>query len=284
MLAARGLAAALGNLSSLSLDANPGDSIPLLERAIDHQLRIRKLSPNPLKTSREIATTYNTLGAAYLRSVQLRQAADAFSNAVQIQRQLQSIAPLVDEYRVELAISLNNLATALLKKGDQNGASKAAGEAVSLQLACLGDNAADGPSSSRLGVMFNNQGTALEAIGDIQGAVTAFQSAVEHQQTAIASDPQSQQFNQYLLQHYSNLLRLQVRDQRWPDAEKTSGQYRDAAAHQPTQLLAVAEDLAGVSKLAPAGLRRDRVVSDVTATLLAARKAGMEFDSSLLLT
>ncbi len=283
VLAARGLAAALGNLSSLSLDSNPADSIPLLEQAIDHQLRIRKLSPNPLKPSREIATTYNTLGAAYLRSAQLGKAADAFSNAVGIQRRLQSIAPLVDEYRVELAISLNNLATALLKKGDQSGASKAAGEAISLQLVCLGDKPADGPSSSRLGVMFNNQGTALEAMGDIQGAVGAFQSAVAHQQTAIAFDPLSQQFNQYLLQHYSNLLRLQVRDQRWQDAEKTSGQYRDAATQQPAQLLAVAEDLASVSKLAPAGLRRDCVVNDMTATLLAAREAGLEFDSSLLL-
>ena len=282
VLAARGLAAALGNLSSLSLDANPRDSIPLLEQAIDHQLRISKHASNPLKPSREIATTYNTLGAAYLGTGQLDQATDAFSNAVRIQRRLQSIAPLVDEYRVELAISLNNLATALLKKGDQSGASKAAEEAISLQLACLRDKTPDGPSSSRLGVMFNNQGTALEAIGDIQNAVSSFQSAVEHQQTAITLDPQSPQFNEYLLQHYSNLLRLQVRDQRWRDAELTSGQYRDAATQQPTRLLAVAEDLAGMSQLAPAGLRRDRVVSEIAATLLAAREAGMHVDSSLL--
>lgn len=291
VLAARGLAAALGNLSSLSLDEYPGDAIPLLEQAIDQQLRISRLSPNPLQPSREIATTYNTLGAAYLgaavsesgivRSSQLEQAADAFSNAVRIQRRLQSIAPLVDEYCVSLATSLNNLATALLKKGDQSGASLAVEEAISLQLACLADSP-DGPSSSRLGVMFNNQGTALEATGDIQGAVTAFQSAVEYQHSAITFEPQSRHANQYLLQHYSNLLRVQVRDQRWPDVERTSGHYRDAARH-PTQLLAVAEDLADVSKLVPAGQRRDRVVSDMAETLLAAREAGMEFDSSFLL-
>ncbi len=282
VLAARGLAAALGNLSSLSLDTNPGDSIPLLEQAIDHQLRISRQASNPLKPSREIATTYNTLGAAYLGTGQLEQATEAFSNAVRIQRRLQSIAPLVDEYRVELAMSLNNLATALLKKGNQSGASKAAEEAISLQLACLRDKTPEGSSSSRLGVMFNNQGTALKAIGDIQGAVTSFQSAIKYQQTAITLDPQSPQYNQYLLQHYSNLLRLQVYDQRWRDAERTSGQYRDAASQQPTRLLAVAEDLAGMSQLAPAGQRRDHVVSEIAATLLAAREAGIDFDSSIL--
>jgi len=284
VLATRGLAAALGNLSSLSLNSNPSDAIPLLEQAIDHQLRISKQSPNPLKPSREIATTYNTLGAAYLgstatESTHIEKAADAFSNAIRIQRRLQSIAPLVTEYRVELAISLNNLATALMKTSDSRGAEKAAGEAISL----LENDPANGPSSSRLGVMFNNQGTALEALGDVEGAATAFQSAIEHQERALTLEPESQQFNQYLLQHYSNLLQLQVRDRRWTEAVETSRQYRDAATKQPSQLLAVAEDLAVASKLAPAGLRRDRVVSDMAATLLAAREAGLDIDSSLLL-
>lgn len=284
VLAARGLAAALGNLSSLSLDSKPSDAIPLLEQAIDQQLRISKRSTNPLKPSREIATTYNTLGSAYLRASatgtsHVEQAAEAFSNAVRIQRRLRSIAPLVIEYRVELAISLNNLATALMETGDAVGANQAAEEAISL----LEDVPANGPASSLLGVVLNNRGRALEAGGDVEAAASDFLSAIEHQQAAITFEPQSRHFNQYLLQHYSNLLQLQVRDRRWADAVQTSRQYREAAQRHPAQLLAVAEDLAAASKLAPAGQRRNRVISDLAATLLAAREAGLEVDSSLLL-
>lgn len=282
ILAARGLAAALGNLSSLTLDSNPAESIPLLQQAIDHQLRIRNSSGSPLKPSREIATSYNTLGAAYLRTGELEQAVDAFTKATRIQKQLHSVAPLVDEYRVELAISLNNLAMAELKRQRADEAEQAASEAITLQLASLQHRPSDGPSLRRLGVMYNNLATAHESIGDSVAATKAFESAIKYQRAALSLHPTSQQSKQYLLQHYSNFLRLQLRQRRWTDAESTSEQYRLAATQQPSQLLVVAEDFAKLSKLTPRGPHRDRVVSDVAATLEAARDAGFELESSTL--
>ena len=283
ILVARGLAAALANLSSLSLDSDPSKSVDLLEQAIDHQLRISRDSPSRLKASSEIATTYNSLGAAYLRSQQPRSAADAFSSAVQIQRRLHAIAPLVDSHRVELAMSLSNLATALHQQENDREAIAAAKEAISLQLACLQRETIAASSLSRLAVMYNNLGRSLEAIGEKEQAEESFYSAIEHQRSAVSVDQESRPFLQNLLQHYSNLLRLQIRGQQWRDAEMTAKDYRNAASRQPVQLLAVAEDIAKLSQLAPAGVRQDRVVSDSAATLVAAREAGMKLDASLLL-
>jgi serine/threonine protein kinase len=283
VLAGRGLAAALASLSSLSIDTDPGESIQLLELAIDHQLRITKDSPNRLKASSEIATTYDNLGGAYLGLGDPKKAAEAFTNAVKIQRRLHAIAPAVDRYRYDLAMCLNNLATALHKDGILRPAYDAANEAVSLQQTCLQHETPNAVSLSRLGVMFNNLGTSLEAMSETRRAAKAYQSAVDHQRSALTIDPETQQFQQYLLQHYSNLLRLQIDDQRWRDTESTGKAYRAAAMDQPAALLSVAEDMARLSMHAPAGARRERLVSDSAAAIVSARRAGMKLDSALLL-
>ena len=284
ILAVRGLAAALANRSSLTVDSDPSGSILMLEEAIDHQLRISKDSPNRLTASREIATNYNNLGAAYMASEMPREASNAFSSAAHILRRLHGIAPLVDAYRCDLAMSLNNLATLLHTAGRLRESNQAAVEAVDVQKSCLDVESPDAVAVSRLGVMYNNLGTSLEALNEKQEAITAFQSAVQHQRSALSRGPDRREFKLHLLQHYSHLLRLQLDQRRWQAAGATSQAYRSAAGTMPDQVLVVAADLAKSAKLAPAGATRDHLVGDIAELLVCAREKGAgDFDSSLLL-
>ncbi len=132
-LAPRGLAAALGNLSSLSTDAAPENSIRLLEQAIDVQLASAEYQSNKLVASSEVAKTYNNLGAAYSRAREFAKANKAYRNAIRLQRQLHAIAPLVDTHRCDLAISLNNLAMLQQKHAQHLDAEASLRAAIRLQ-------------------------------------------------------------------------------------------------------------------------------------------------------
>lgn len=277
-LAARGLSAALSNLSALSLDTDPAESIRLLESALDRQLAQRGKAPNPLKASDEIAATYDNLGGAYLKHGQANQAAAAFSKAVEIRRRLHSIAPKVDAYRFELAMSLSNLATALHADDKDQRAYEAASEAVTLQEVCLADETPVPSSISRLGVMYSNLGTSLEGLSEARRAEQAYRNAIEHQQSALRVDVESKQTHGYLLQHYASLLRLQIRQQHWRDADDTSRSCLAATRGDPAALLAFAEQLARLTTMAPAGDRRERIAAHSATALLAARRAGIEED------
>ncbi|MFK8111116.1 MAG: protein kinase [Rubripirellula sp.] len=281
VLATRGIAAALGTLSSLQTKSNPQSSIRLLERAIEFQLRIAQDSSARLKASNELATTYNGLGSAYLEIGELDKSSVAFSNAVRLFRQLNSIAPLVDSYRLDLAMCLNNQASLYQERNDLESAIAAAIEAVQIQQACLKSASLDAANYSRLAVMFSNLGTLQEKMERLSESRQSFQASVDNQLHAVAIEPNRNQFHSYLFKHYADLLRVQVRTQSYQAAAKTSDQYRDAAKREPSQLVQVAIDLASVSAQAEERWRL-HAAKDIGSALLAARETGLELDPNLL--
>jgi eukaryotic-like serine/threonine-protein kinase len=279
VLAIRGIAAALGTLSSLTVDSDPKAAIEMLERAVSYQVRIAQDSPAQLRASSEIASTYNGLGSAYLATKQTQKAVDSFAAAVRILRQLRSIAPLVKAHQQDLAMSLTNLASAYQQQQAHGLAQQTAAEAVALQRDCL---QADNPEShDRYAIMLSNLGKTQESVGELSAACGTLQLAIEQQSQAIEQDSSSAKYRSQLLQYYSNLLRLQVRTKNYHDAAQTSKQYRQAAAFSSQQLILVAQDLAIVSVDAQE-VWRDHAAKEIATTLLAARDIGIDFDPHLL--
>ncbi|MCG8651020.1 MAG: serine/threonine-protein kinase, partial [Pirellulales bacterium] len=282
--ARRGLAAALSNLSALRMSSQPQRSVELLEAALDHQLKLARRLSNPLRASSEIATTYNNLGSAYLRTGQPREAVGAYTKAIDLQRQLRSLAPWVEGHRFELATSLNNLAKAYQQQNLFRQAERAVRQAIELQRVCLEADQVDGEAVSRLATMQNNLALALEKRGAVREALQAFQAAIDYQQQAIQLQPNDHRQAGLLRRHYADLLRFQIRGRRWNQTIATAKAYQRAAldTSQPDRLLDVAEDLAELSTAAPSGIYRDHTISLVATTILSAREAGVEVDGSLL--
>jgi tetratricopeptide (TPR) repeat protein len=84
-LRSRSLAAALSNLSSLTLESDPQESALLLHRAIGQRLESIDQSPNRLQASAEIATIYGNLGSTRLAANDLEGAGSAYESAIDLQ-------------------------------------------------------------------------------------------------------------------------------------------------------------------------------------------------------
>lgn len=277
--ARRGLAAALVNRSSLPTTA-PEEAAELLDQALRCQVETSRLIPHPLRSSAEIAATYNNLGSAWLQADQASNAVDAFNQSISLLRQLTKLSPQVRSHWLDLSTSLNNLAKAHHTRGRYVEAERASREAVRIHSSKM-DDRSDAGSHSRLGAMYSNLSQALEALGNDREAIEAIHHAIDHQRIAIESreDPE---FRNYLTRHYSHLLRLQMGAREWTQSAKTANEYVMSAASNPQALMTVAEDLARSASETPAGGQRDRRLALVASALVSAKKAGFQFDESIL--
>ena len=282
VLAQRGLAAALGNLSSLTVTEDPAESIKLLKRALKHQLAVSKTAPSRLKASSEVAATYNALGSAHLAAGDPEKAEQTFSNAIKLYRQLHGIAPTVDGYRFDLAMCLTNASTALYRQRKYDEALILARDAIATQSL---DMNAEPPSAlilSRSGVMHSNLATTLQAKQDLVAAMREMRTAIQCQQTALEIDPDTPQAHSFLMQHLSALLQSQLQQQQWREARRTINEYRDAAERTPSQLVAAAAVLADFSNQSETQSLKEQLAESSIALLVSARDAGVNFDRSLL--
>ena len=276
----RALAAALGNLGSLR--SNPTAAIEDLRQAVAVQQRLETLLPNRMRASDEIATTYNNLGAAYLRAKDYPAAIEAFAEAITRQRRLRDLAPWVTKNTRNLATSLNNLAKAQRLAEQFRAAEATVIEAIRLEASHLASDPRDALTQSRLGVMHGNHALVLqESGGHWRETANAFATAIRYQQQAAEARPESADYRNYLAQHYAGVLDLQIDHERWSDALDTARAYAESQQGHPRRLLGVAQNLALISKRIPTGNLRDRAVSLLAETLDGVRTAGLEIDASL---
>lgn len=282
VLAKRGLAAALGNLSSLSVTDDPAESIDLLERALEHQLAVSKTAPSRLKASAEVAATYNALGSAHLASGDPAKAEEAFSNAIKLYRQLHGIAPTVDGYRFDLAMSLTNASTAHYRQHKYDDALVFAREAIATQSLNLNAKTPTALILSRSGVMHSNLATTLQARKDFVAAMHEMRTAIQCQKTALEIDPDTPQAHSFLMQHLSVLLQNQLQHQQWREARRTIDEYRAAAEMTPSKLVSAAAVLADFSTQSETESLREQLTESSIALLVSARDAGVNLDRALL--
>jgi len=282
ILANRGLAAALTNLSALTRNTAPDEAIVLLEEAIDCQLRICKFAPSQLKASSEIADTYNALGAAKLSLNHASEAIDAFALAIDINRKMHAIAPSVGNYRDDLATSLNNMASACYQQQQYASATQAAREAISLQETSLKRNPANPDSLKRLAIMHGNLATALVAMKLPAPAIHAYQHAIDFQSQAFEADPIDVASQISLMHLYSSLLRYQIQQKHWNEAKRTLTAYRLAAEARPEHIIQAATNLAAISKSFEGHQQQELFTANIAALLATAKQRGIIINPTIL--
>jgi eukaryotic-like serine/threonine-protein kinase len=282
VLANRGLAAALTNLSYLTVDAAPDHATALLEEAIGCQLRIHKSAPSQLKASSEIANTYNTLGAAKLSENSVSEAIDAFSHAIELHRKMHEIAPSVNSYQIDLATSLNNIASARFRQGQYTPAIRAAHEAINLQMTCLKRGPKDPASFKRLAVMHSNLAAALAELDRIADAVHAYQHAIAYQNQLLETNPMDAANRTNLMHIYAALLRYQLKTKQWSDAKNTITSYRQAAEISPEHLIPVARNIAEIATVFPASGQQKLFTTHIASLFASAKQQGVAIDPTIM--
>ena len=262
-LARRSLSATLASLSSFA--TQPAEAIELIDKAIHVQLMIARDSPNRIRASSELASLYNSLGSAQLRNSEYENAVLSFQKAIQLQRNLHSIAPEIPIYQQALARSLSNLAIGKQKSGMHDKAIAVAAEAAKHQRASLSGSA---DSLSQLGVILHNQAISLMKTSQYSVATDRLTEAIDFQQRALDKSQDLHLARDYLLNHYSNLLRCQVALHEWTQVNSTSRNYRAAANGDARRLRKVADDLIEITKLVPSGVHERRARSELAFTRL----------------
>jgi hypothetical protein len=282
ILANRGLAAALTNLSSLTTNTAPEDTIDLLEEALRCQLQIRQSAPGQLRASAEIASTYNALGAAKLSSNSVSEASVDFLHAIEINRKLIGIAPSVVGYRVDLATSLNNLSSARYQERQYAASMRAASEAIDMQLACLKRRPKGSESFKRLAVMHSNLAVSLAALELTSEAVHAYQHAIDFQKKLLVSNPMDNASQANLMQLYAALLRHQIQQEQWGEAEQTLTSYRVAAESQPEHLISAASSIAEIAKSLSESKHQELFTINIAALFASGKQQGMDIKPAIL--
>ncbi|QDT09483.1 serine/threonine-protein kinase [Planctomycetes bacterium K23_9] len=248
--------AALANASSVLLDTKPKLAIGLLEQAIAIQASLALTSSHRLRVSQEIAALYNNLASAYSSIGNVDQADIAYRRAIGLQRKLHAIAPLASDHGRALAISLNNLAMTRQKQSRHSEAADLITEALSLQGGFLGGDKRSAADQSRLGAMLHNQAISALALEQLANAERLFKEAIKQQNAALVDSPTLSSARVFLGQHYSQLLKCQLRLERWHELAATTKAYHDIASQTPGDMAVFRQDLAEAGRLMPADLRR----------------------------
>jgi tetratricopeptide (TPR) repeat protein len=156
----------------------------------------------------DLAGTLNNLGAAQSRGDQLRDAARAYREAIDLQSDLLRIVPLDRTLRRDLAVSYNNLGLTESRARNAEAAQRCFRNALGFQQQLVAEQPGDVEMQSSLGGMHNNLGIVLESWGKQQDAAASFAAAIEHQRAALAAAPNSEKFRTYLSKHYFNYGRV----------------------------------------------------------------------------
>ncbi|NQT16333.1 MAG: serine/threonine protein kinase, partial [Planctomycetes bacterium] len=184
------LAASVNNLSGLYADEQPERAADLYERALSYQRRVVDARPGELKSQRNVALTYNNLGAVESRTNEFQKAAASYAKAIELQRELVRAAPAQKSYRCDLAVSLSNLGLTQSKLRRPSSAERSFEEARELQELLVGQNPRDIDLQGTLGGICNNLGIVQEELGRIEDAAESYKKAAEHQRVAYLHAPQ----------------------------------------------------------------------------------------------
>jgi tetratricopeptide (TPR) repeat protein len=188
----------------------------------------------------------------------LSQAEQSLSDAIRLQRQLVSISPDVTAYQRDLALSLNNLATVQQQRSDHTGAAVSLREATERYKDTIDPNSADTAALVQMAAMDHNLAVSLIALGQGDQAELCLKHSIENLRSTVAQSPDPAAEQEQLLRSFSTLLRCQIREDRWEQAQITAKDYRMELGDVANLRTRVAEDLTHYQNLADHQTRRRR--------------------------
>lgn len=245
----RNLAASLNNLGALYVGREPRRAVELYQKALAYQTKAASVRPAELKYRSDVALTQNNLGAVLSRSGALAEAAASYGRAVESQRELVRASPAQKSYRHDLAVSYNNLGLTQSGLRQAPEAEKSFRQALDLQEALVRQNPGDLDLHSSLGGIYNNLAIVQEELRRPADAAASYRRAIEHQKTAQSQAPKVSRYRVFLSKHYFNYGRVLRRLGRPEEAAHAALARRALWPNDPQHLVAVAEELAGATKL-----------------------------------
>lgn len=203
----KGLALSHLNLGNVLNDSgNPTDALFTYEQATELLERLAQQDPSNTQFQMYLAGCYGNLGNVLRDSGNPADSLVAFQKAIAIQEQLAQEYPSETHFKSDLAQSHTNYGSLLLEFG------KPAEAMGSFELAkkTLEQLVQDNPSfaifQSELGGALNNFAMIHLKSSRFAEARDLLFEAIEHQKLAIATNPDSFQYRQFLRNHYTNLL------------------------------------------------------------------------------
>ncbi len=242
-LIARRIANVTNNLSGIKAKQDPGLAIELYEQAIDAQLRSISSEERAIGPTRDLALTYNNLGAAEAKQKLWQHAESHVQTAIELQAQLIKLAPGVMTYRRDLAVSLNQLGLIQHSQGQTAEAVQSFHRAIETQGPLLEREPQNQPLCSSQGSLYNNWGMSLEASGDLKGAVDAYRRGTQLQRIALENQMDNREFRENFATHVTNLSRVFRKQNAPADAIAINRERLALFPTDPEQLKSVAEEL-----------------------------------------
>lgn len=191
---ARGLGAAYQNYGSLLSRDHPAKAMTVLGDALAIQLKLSDSTDNRLRASRDLISTYLSLGNVQLEQRKLKPAITSFRHAVSIGEKLVYISPEIDGYKRDLAISLSNLGMAEYQNGNADSSLEslvASEKQYRVLIAAHPDNAG---LTGSLGIALNNQAIVLQHMGKNNDADRVYSEAATVLEAAQLDEPSSTQW------------------------------------------------------------------------------------------
>jgi len=245
----RSLAASCNNLAGLFVKQDVDRAVPLFHNAIHHLNQAVAARPADLTCRSELAVSYSNLASAQAQRGEYADAEATYQQAIDIQTQLVRSATERRSFRRDLSISLNNQGLLWSKLGQPDAAERVFHRALELQEALLVQDPDDIVLHSGIAGVYNNLGIAHEEQDRVQDAAAAFSQAVEHQRVAFERASTVERYRTFLSKHYFNYGRVLRKLGQAEQAIKAATARRELWPHDPTHLLAVAEEFALASDL-----------------------------------
>ena len=159
---------------------------------------------------------------------------------------------------------------------------RAASEAIDLQLACLKRRPIGSESFKRLAVMHSNLAVSLAALELTSEAVHAYQHAIDFQNKLLVANPMDTANQANLMQLYAALLRYQIQQEQWREAEQTLTSYRVAAESQPEHIISAASSIAEIAKSLPESKHQELFTANIAALFASGKEQGMDIKPAIL--
>jgi serine/threonine protein kinase len=237
------LATTLSNLSCLISATQPDNALVYGREALRLQKELLRLDPSDARTASELAMTYNNLGALYRTGEQYPSAAACYQRAIQLLTRMVD-SPSASSADRDLAVAHNNLGRVQDVVGDHAAAEASYLEALRIQRGVLADRPQQAVDLSSLGGIHHNLGILRENRQQWQRAAEHYAKAIKFQSAARHIAPQSRRVRTSLSQHYANHFRVLLKLDRPQEAIEAAFARKALWPDQPSQLLAVAVELA----------------------------------------
>jgi serine/threonine protein kinase/tetratricopeptide (TPR) repeat protein len=239
-----GLAVGYNNLAYALSQTKGKDAERCYQAAIDIQKKLAGEHSGDLRYARDLALSYNNLGALEAHLGLGEKSKAAYREAITTQEQLVRKAPAVVQFRRDLAVSNNNLGRAYSESGDAGHADEYFHKARAILEKLVKDYPDELNYRSSLAGVMNNCGMMLEQLGRFNDAASAYRQAIDQQLVAFRHAADVTAYRELLSKHYWNYGRVLRAAGRPNEAAEAAIERKKLWKDNPQRLYWVAVELA----------------------------------------